>query len=165
MMSNRLLESRWIGFVAFRYVFKDRKNSPSPVFSVLGIATGVLALTIIIAVMNGFQMGFIDSILEISSGHLRLEGVSQGNQAELSARIRSLPGVLSVLPFEEHNVLLRGRQSGITGALIRAVPGNAFELDPGLAARLEMEGGNFNLYTPFNIVLGAELAKIGRAHV
>jgi lipoprotein-releasing system permease protein len=50
---------RWISFIAFRYISRGRRNSPSPVFAVLGIVTGVLALTVIIAVMNGFQLGFI----------------------------------------------------------------------------------------------------------
>ena len=154
-----MLNFRWIGFVAARYVTKGRKNSPSPILSVLGIATGVLALTIIIAVMNGFQMGFIDSILEISSGHIRVQGVDPEREAQVSESLRALPAVLSVLPFQEHNVLLRGRQAGITGALIRAVPENAFDLDPGLAGKLEMESGYFDLNEPFSIVLGAELAR------
>ena len=158
-MNFNKMSFKWIAFVAGRYISQGRKNSPSPVFSVLGIATGVLALTIIIAVMNGFQMGFIDSILEISSGHLRMEGVQAEDEAYLSARLRSLPEVISVLPFEEHNVLLRGRQSGVSGALLRAVPVNALELDPGLAERLEMESGRFNLNEPYSIVLGAELAR------
>jgi lipoprotein-releasing system permease protein len=64
------LKNKWIWFVASRYIFKGRFNSP--VLSVLGIAVGVLALIVIIAVMNGFQLGFIESILEISSYHLRL---------------------------------------------------------------------------------------------
>ena len=70
MKANLRFESRWIGFVALRYVSRGRKNSPSPIFSVLGIATGVLALMVIISVMNGFQLGFIESILEISSGQI-----------------------------------------------------------------------------------------------
>ena len=158
--------SRWIGFVAARYVSRGRKNSPSPVLSVLGIATGVLALTVIIAVMNGFQLGFIESILEISSCHIRLEGVPPGKDAELSAGISSLPEVLSVLPFRELNVLVRGRQASPRGALIRGLPVDALERDPGLAAKLEIEDGSFDLggppedtSGPFNIVLGAELAR------
>ena len=151
--------SLWVGFVASRYVTKGRKNSPSPVLSVLGIATGVLALTIIIAVMNGFQIGFIDSILEISSGHIRIEGIDRQREAHISRSLRELPGVLSVLPFEEHNVLLRGRQAGITGALVRAVPPNALLLDEGLASKLEIESGSFDIYEPFSIVVGAELAR------
>ena len=150
---------RWIGFVAARYVSWGRRNSPSPVFSVLGIATGVLALTVIIAVMNGFQLGFIESILEISSCHLRLEGLPPDRETEIAAKISALPELVSALPFRELNVLLRGRQPNPRGALIRGVPGDALKLDPGLAARLEMESGFFDLDYPRNIVIGAEMAR------
>ncbi|MCL2130005.1 MAG: ABC transporter permease [Treponema sp.] len=125
----------WITFVAARYVSRGRKTTPSSIFSVLGIATGVLALIVIIAVMNGFQLGFIESILEISSGHLRLEGIPL--DAGIDEKLISVPGVLSVLPFKELNVLLRGRQAGPRGALVRGVPANALELDRGLALKLD----------------------------
>jgi len=150
---------RWIGFVATRYVSQGRRNSPSPVLSVLGIATGVLALTVIIAVMNGFQLGFIESILEISSYHLRLEGLPSESVNELAEELRSLPEVLSVLPFRELNVLLRGRQTTPRGALVRGVSPDALALDPGLAGQIEIEDGFFNLDDQYNIVLGAELAR------
>ena len=150
---------RWIGFVALRYVSLGRKASPSTRFSVLGIAAGVMVLIVILAVMNGFQLGFIESILEISSGHLRLEGIAADETAELANRIRQLPEVVSVLPFREYNVLLRGRQPNPRGALVRAVPVNAFELDPGLESRLEIVSGSFDLSSPGNIVLGVALAR------
>ena len=157
---------RWVGFVAGRYVSRGRKNSPSPVFSVLGIATGVLALTVIIAVMNGFQMGFIESILEISSCHVRIEGLRSSGEADLNDSLRSIPELFSVLPFEEINILLRGKNSSPRGAFVRGVPPDALELDPGLKAKLDIEDGSFNLYdSPSdasgqrNIVLGAELAR------
>jgi len=151
--------TRWIGFVAGRYVSRGRKNSPTSVFSVLGIATGVLALTVIIAVMNGFQLGFIESILEISSSHVRVEGLNYPVDAGLVDKLRSVPGVLSVLPFQEINVLLRGRSTSPRGALIRGVPPAALALDPGLASRLEMEDGFFDLNDPFSVVLGVELSR------
>jgi lipoprotein-releasing system permease protein len=151
---------RWIAYVASRYVSRGRRNSPSLVFSLLGIATGVLALVVIISVMNGFQLGFIESILEISSYHLRLEGIESAEAgAELSAALRSLPAVRSVLPFEELDVLLRGRRSNINGALVRGVPEDALLLDSGLAGQLDMESGSFDLGEPYVIVLGAELAR------
>ena len=151
---------RWIGFVAARYVSRSRRNSPSLVLSVLGIATGVLALTVIIAVMNGFQLGFIESILEISSFHLRLENVPAGRAGEeLEEQLRSRPEIVSVLPFRELNVLIRGRASSPRGALLRAVPENAMALDPGLAEKLEMEEGSFGLFDREDIVLGSELAR------
>ena len=31
-----------------------------------------MTLTVVLAVMNGFQLGFIDSIVEISSYHLQI---------------------------------------------------------------------------------------------
>jgi len=150
---------RWIGFVATRYVSRGRRNSPSQVLSVLGIATGVLALTVIIAVMNGFQLGFIESILEISSYHLRLEGLPPESGNELAGELRSLPEIISVLPFRELNVLLRGRQTSPRGALVRGVPPDALALDTGLAGQLEIEDGFFDLHDQYNIVLGAELAR------
>lgn len=151
--------ARWIGFVAARYISFGRRNSPSPVLSVLGIATGVLALTVIISVMNGFQMGFIESILEVSSGHLRLERIQAGAEMELSDTLAELPVVLSALPFRELNVLLRGRFPNPRGALIRGLPLDALERDPGLAGKLVIEDGYFDLSRPENIVLGAELAR------
>ena len=157
--------SRWIGFVAARYVSRGRRTSPSPVLSVLGIATGVLALTVIIAVMNGFQLGFIESILEISSGHLRIEGLSVEHETEVVDKLASLPEVLSVLPFRELNVLIRGRFQNPRGALVRGVPADALERDRGFAGRLEMEAGSFDLGQPENIVLGAELARHLSVHV
>jgi len=151
--------ARWISFVAARYISRGRKNSPSPVLSILGIATGVFALIVIISVMNGFQLGFIESILEISSGHLRMERLPPGSEMELTEKISALPGVLSVLPFRELHVLLRGRFPNPRGALIRGVPADALERDPGLAGRLQMEDGSFDLSQPDYIVLGAELAR------
>ena len=152
--------ARWIGYVAARYVSRGRKNSPSSVLSVLGIATGVLALTVIIAVMNGFQLGFIESILEISSCHLRLEGLTRNAQdPDTGEKILRLPELASVLPFKELNVLIRGRQGNPRGALIRGVSEDALSLDPGLAGKLKMEDGFFDLGGNRNIVLGAELAR------
>ncbi|MCL2834474.1 MAG: ABC transporter permease [Treponema sp.] len=155
------LRTRWVGYVARRYISGDRKNSPSAIFSVLGIATGVLALIVIIAVMNGFQLGFIESILEISSGHLRVENLPAGPAAdELENRIRALPGITSAMLFRETSVLVRGKVSGVRGAVLRGLPVNALTADPGLAGKLEMESGTFDLSSPDNIVLGTELARM-----
>ena len=152
------MKSRWITYVASRYV--GGKISSASVFSVLGIAVGVLALTVIISVMNGFQLGFIESILEVSSGHIRAENFPAGEEREsLIRRIESLPQVRSALPFREANVLLRGRFAGVRGANLRAVPPDALKMDPALAERLEMEDGIFDLETPNSVVLGAELAR------
>jgi lipoprotein-releasing system permease protein len=152
----------WIGFVAFRYFRGRRKNSnsPAPVLAILGIATGVLALTVILAVMNGFQLGFIESILEISSYHLRIESFPSGAGGEaLLEKLSALPGSLAAVPFREIQGIARGRQRGIHGIAARGLPADALEQDAGMAEKLVFEAGSFSLEDRSSIALGAELAR------
>jgi lipoprotein-releasing system permease protein len=109
--------------------------------------------------MNGFQLGFIESILEISSYHVRVETFSPGQEEEIAGRIRELPGISSALPFREFHGLLRGERSGGQAVVIRGIPGNAPDLDPAMAAKLEFEAGSFELRGERSLLLGAELAR------
>jgi lipoprotein-releasing system permease protein len=149
----------WIGFVAGRYVSRGRKNSPPPLLAILGIATGVLALVVILAVMNGFQLGFIESILEISSFHLRVESFPPDSAAELREKIQSLPETSAVTPFREFQGLIRGRREGQQAAVIRGLPPGALDLDPAMAAKIEFEAGSFDIHDDRAILLGSELAR------
>jgi lipoprotein-releasing system permease protein len=127
---------------------------------VLGIFTGVLALTVILAVMNGFQLGFIESIVEISSYHIRLEPLPSGASGDaLAERVRGLPQTRSALPFREIQAMIRGRRDSQQAAVIRGLPPDALERDRGMAERLEFESGAFDLADPGSIILGAELAR------
>ncbi|MDR1586404.1 MAG: ABC transporter permease [Treponema sp.] len=148
----------WIGFVAGRYIGRGRRNSPSPVLAILGIATGVLALIVILAVMNGFQMGFIESILEISSYHLRAENFPPEKREELERLVRSIPGVTALVPFREFQSLVRGRR-GQQAALVRGLLPDAARADAAMGARLEFESGAFDLADASSILLGSELAR------
>ena len=59
-----------------------------------------MTLTVVLAVMNGFQLGFIESIVEISSYHLQVQPVrTPGGSAvpgrtglATAARVRGSPG-------------------------------------------------------------------------
>ena len=147
----------WVLFVAFRYIFKGRSNSP--VLSVLGIAVGVLALIVIIAVMNGFQLGFIESILEISSYHLRLESFSENKTGELQSILLSVPGVKSAVPFKEFQALARGKRTSQQAVLVRGVNEDAADIDYLMNSRLDFEAGYFDLSNSYNVLLGSELAR------
>ncbi|MDR1858337.1 MAG: ABC transporter permease, partial [Treponema sp.] len=103
-----MMRFKWIWFVAARYIFRRRKMSPSPVLSILGIGTGVLALVVIIAVMNGFQMGFIESILEISSYHLRVGSLPGEKMEEATELLLAAPGIEAAVPFRDFQGLARG---------------------------------------------------------
>ncbi|AEF85414.1 putative lipoprotein releasing system, permease protein [Treponema primitia ZAS-2] len=159
---------RWIGFVAVRYFRGRRRNrsSPAPVLGIIGIATGVLALTVIISVMNGFQLGFIESILEISSYHLRIESFPSGERGEeLLVKIIELPAIKSAVPFRDVQGLARGNHPGQRGVVTRGLGPDALEQDPGMASKLALEAGSFNLEDGGNIILGAELARRLEARV
>jgi lipoprotein-releasing system permease protein len=145
--------------VAARYIFKGRRNSPSPALAVLGIATGVLALIVILAVMNGFQLSFIESILEISSYHLRLESFPVEMAGGIRDKLITVPGISGAVPFREFQGLVRGKRGGQQAVLIRGLPENALELDAGMGARLEFESGHFDISGPRSLLLGAELAR------
>jgi lipoprotein-releasing system permease protein len=156
----------WIGFIAARYIIRGRRDrsSPSGVFAVLGILTGVLALIVIIAVMNGFQLGFIESIVEVSSYHVRIERVDPGvngepvSSGDLAARIRELPLVTAAVPFRELQALVRGKRPDPQVAVIRGLPPDALEQDSGMAGKLDFVFGSFDITDPGSIILGAELA-------
>jgi len=151
------LKINWIWFVASRYIFKGRGSSP--VLSVLGIAVGVLALIVIIAVMNGFQLGFIESILEISSYHLRLESVPEEKISQVQETLLSVPAVRAAVPFREFQALARGRRSGQQAVLVRGLPENALAIDSVMESRLDFEEGSFDISDHSSVLLGAELAR------
>jgi lipoprotein-releasing system permease protein len=152
----------WIVFVAFRYIRKKAgRSQTSSVLPVLGIAVGVLALTVIIAVMNGFQLGFIESILEVSSYHIRIDNFPAASSGVLE-RIEQVEGVSAVSPFREVKGLLRRNAEGRGGrpilAVLRALPDDVLSKDEGLASKIEIMRGQFNLTEKNAILLGTEAA-------
>jgi len=151
------LKNNWIFFIASRYILKGRSNSP--VLAILGIATGVLALIVIIAVMNGFQLGFIESILEISSYHIRLESFSADAVNELQKKMLNIKGVKTAVPFKEFQALARGRRTGQQAVFVRGLKENTLDIDTGMANRLDFITGSFDISGVNQILLGIELSR------
>jgi len=150
------LKKSWILFVASRYIFKGR--SSSPVLSVLGIAVGVLALIVIIAVMNGFQLGFIESIIDVSSYHIRAENFDEQKAGELQEILLSVPGVVTAVPFKEFQALARGHEANQQAVLVRGLKDNTLDIDKSMGSKLTFEEGYFNIKNSRSVLLGAELA-------
>jgi lipoprotein-releasing system permease protein len=109
--------------------------------------------------MNGFQLGFIESILEISSYHLRAGPLDYNVTHNAEEAVMALPGVTAAVPFREFQALLRGGRGGQQSAIVRGVPEDAPIRDSAMAARLIFEEGDFDLGDGRNILLGAELAR------
>lgn len=161
---------RLVSLVALRYVRTRRRSggSPAALLSMLGVALGVTTLTVVLGVMNGFQLGFIESIVEISSYHLAAAPAAAEAApaavaaapaaADIAARILSVPGVRAVVPFAERQALVQGPYSRPRPAVVRAVPADLLSRDPSQAAHLSMVEGAFDLAADDAIVIGAELA-------
>jgi len=150
---------RWIWFIAARYIFRKKKKSPAPALSILGIATGVLALIVILSVMNGFQLGFIESILEISSYHLRIGPIASGDTDGAREAVLAVPGIKAAVPFLEFQGLVQGRRGGQQAAIVRGLPERALEMDSVMAGRISFEEGSFGFENKNDALLGAELAR------
>jgi lipoprotein-releasing system permease protein len=159
----------WIGFVSLRW-FAARKESGGSASSLLaasGIAIGVAALVVVLGVMNGFQLGYIDSILDVSSFHVRVDDerllsgpLAGGPDEALVSRIASEPGAASVLPFAETRCLISSNDGRTFPLALRAVPDDAQVRDPAMMRSLGIgnaaEGGGWP--GRGGIWLGSELA-------
>jgi lipoprotein-releasing system permease protein len=151
----------WVLFVAKRYFRSKRREktfAPS-VLSVAGIAVGVMTLVSVMAVMNGFQLGFIEDILEISSYHLRIVPEEGTLSDQTVASIAETKGVQSLVPFYDMQTLIRGRYEDFEACFIRGVAKDADRKDPSFIEQLGIEEGGFRLGEANSIVMGGELAN------
>ena len=155
-------KSGWLFFVAGRFGTVDARgrSALTSILSALGIALGVTALIVILSVMNGFQMGYIESILEVSSAHVRVTG----DRTDIEG-IRTLPGVRSLSIFVESQVLMQGNHGRQSGALVRAIPPQIMTTDTGFASQIEMMSGKFEIAKAETVVLGYELSRVLGASV
>lgn len=152
----------WIVFVARRYFKAKRRDRgiASGLLSVAGIAVGVMTLLSVLAVMNGFQMGFIEDILEVSSYHLRVSPAEAGGTVEeLTDTIAALRPVLSAVPFAESKTLIIGNFTEPRACAVRGVPPDVMSRDGGFREQVEMVRGAFDIEDGASIVLGDELAR------
>ncbi|MDA3811128.1 MAG: ABC transporter permease [Spirochaetaceae bacterium] len=149
----------WIFYVSKRYFKTKRKEKghAASILSVSGIAIGVMTLITVIAVMNGFQQGFITNINEIRSFHIRIEGGKPLNE-ETEREILSVKGVNSVTQFADVQTIIQGIFNDQKGAAVRAVDENIMKKDKGFAERMAIVAGEFNLTDERSIVLGYDLA-------
>lgn len=159
----------WIYFVSKRFSLVDRKGGSAVTtrLSSLGICFGVMTLIVVLSVMNGFQMQFIDSIIQLSSYHVQ---IVKENNDDYSDYLKTDNNVVSFVDFKEAQALMTNKDGKESAALIRAVPENVLSLDSGFAKEMDMISGDFDLssgkddsedvdYSGDGIVLGSRLAK------
>jgi lipoprotein-releasing system permease protein len=142
--------------------------------SVGGVAVGVMALIVVLAVMSGFEdhlkqkiIGTNAHVVVLQLGSHRLEQYEQ-----ILDRVRQIPHVVAVTPFVYNQVMLSSRAS-VTGVVVRGIDPAREQLVTDLAKNIR-EGGLERLSEevarasnaeeevpsrPAGIVIGRELAK------
>ncbi len=112
-------------FIARRYLTARRKQafvSVITLISTIGIAIGVAALIIAIALITGFQKDVQDKILGATS-HLMISDLTGEGLADdrgMADLIRPLPGVKSVSPVVYGNVLIQAADKS-QGAILKGL--------------------------------------------
>ncbi|MDR2422190.1 MAG: ABC transporter permease [Deltaproteobacteria bacterium] len=107
--------------IAIRYLRAKRRDSLVSLISVLavgGVGLGVAALIVVLAVLNGFETNLKNKLLGLSP-HVSIfrSGGNLAGWPELVAKIKTVPGVRTVLPFIQGQALLASG-SGATGVVL-----------------------------------------------
>jgi len=162
--------------VSFRYLRAKRKHaliSINTLISFGGVALGVMAMMVVLAVMTGFATDIKSKILGMNA-HARIMSQSgdMDEYEEVIQKIEAVNGVKAAAPFIHSQIMLRCGAS-VSGAILRGI-------DPSRAGRVldiekNMEGSHLEslkrvagqwkegtegvMPTP-GIILGKELARL-----
>jgi lipoprotein-releasing system permease protein len=111
-------------FVSLRYLKAKRKQTFISIItfiSIGGVALGVTALIVVLAVMSGFENDLKNKILGLNAHVLVLSWDNQiDNYAQLAGQVEKVPGVTGATPFILTQVLLNTPQK-VTGAVLRGL--------------------------------------------
>ena len=150
-------------FVAHRYLRAKRKQaviSVITIISIIGVAAGVMALVIALAINNGFRSTLQRSLLGATAHVMLLEKQPRDgiqNWQELDPRLRRLPHVVSASPGLYGKVLLSGPMQS-EGAELKGIP---IDTPPDMLRHLKQgafEALKNNSGLP-GIILGSRLAQ------
>lgn len=112
-------------FIARKHLLKGRRHgfvSLIAVISTLGIAVGVMALIVVLAVMSGFDRELKNKIVGVQP-HIILEAAGGiGNFEDLKNKIKSfeIPQIESIAPYVQGQGIIRSEQNA-QGVVIKGV--------------------------------------------
>ncbi|MGH9341524.1 MAG: FtsX-like permease family protein [Acidobacteriota bacterium] len=151
-------------FVAFRYLRARRKQAVISVvtlISIAGIAAGVAALNIALALNNGMQQEFRDRILG-ATPHVtlvRFDHITISNYDQLGEELEEISEVTAVSPTIYGHVLLRSELRQQPAVLKGLDPANSGAIQEIASKVIEGSLQNFQKGRPVPpIVLGKDLA-------
>ena len=112
-------------FIAMRHLTRRRKTgfiSLISMISVSGVAIGVMALIVVLAVMSGFDRELKAKIVGVQP-HLRIEkvdGIENVDRDIAMIRQHNIPGIVSLAPFVEGQAILRSTKNA-SGVLVKGI--------------------------------------------
>jgi lipoprotein-releasing system permease protein len=118
--------SGWERAIAGRYLRAKRKEGGVAVITIIsfiGITLAVAVLIIVMSVMNGFRTELLSRILGFD-GHAYVTGPVldvPATRDPVIDRIRKIPGVTTVTPLVESEVMTVGPNGGVAGSVVRGV--------------------------------------------
>jgi lipoprotein-releasing system permease protein len=110
-------------FIARKYIGAGRRSAfitAITVISVAGVAIGVLALIVVLAVLNGFESEVVERIIGTNAHILVRKSGGLEDFQDVAARILDLPGVEAVAPFVFTKAVVISRTT-TDGLLIRGI--------------------------------------------
>jgi lipoprotein-releasing system permease protein len=154
-------------FVALRFLRGVRRQkgfiSLSSLFSIAGVAVGVMALIVVIGVMTGFDEDLKKKILSVNPQIIILsKGGRIGHYDQVAAKIKTVPGVETVQPYLYTPVMF-STPGTISGGMLRGL--DLSVLKAGGPESLKVQKGNFTdlaAYEPGEpppVAIGNELAR------
>ncbi|MDP2997387.1 MAG: ABC transporter permease [Bryobacterales bacterium] len=160
------MKSRFEFFIARRYLMARRKQaviSVITVMSVIGVAAGVMALVVALAINNGFRNTLQRNLVGATAHVTILEkepGYGIADWREIISRVSRAPHVISAAPTLYGSVFLAGPVQS-SGAVVKGIaltpgaplPNFLAQLKEGSLASLDGGGG------PPGVILGSRLAQ------
>lgn len=144
--------------VGLRYLRSKRKEafiSFTTWISIAGIAIGVMALILVIAVMTGFQDEIRERILGINP-HVLVLGLTGDikDPDKIVNTVKDIKGVTHSFPFISFQAMVQtGKQ--LSGALVKGLNSG----DVQFMSRLIKQGGIDAIKSKGNVLIGKELSK------
>jgi len=149
-------------FVAQRYLKAKRRQAAVSIItaiSIIGVAAGVMALVIAIAINNGFRSTLQKNLLG-ATAHVtvteRVPGDGIANYNQLAETIAKLPGTVEATPALYEKVFVNAGGTS-NGAVIKGLDLKSARLKTDLIPYVK-QGNLDQLQQPDNILIGTKLA-------
>ncbi len=111
-------------FIGLRYLKAKRKSTFISIISVIstaGVALGVMALIVVMAVMTGFEGQITEKILGTNAHVVVIRnGIPMDDYHQVMQKLKSMPGVVAATPFIYNQVMLSSGKN-VSGVVLRGI--------------------------------------------